>query len=264
MALPGTRLAPLTPETTCRRVLWVSARGPCEPPSQLGALHDLHTCSADEPLNLAVARACPDVAVFELDPRDVRALAALRLARLEHPELPALVVSEDHWEELALAALRLKVWDLLVKPLAPGKLEAAIAACVGSHRAAASPRMANADARQRPLRRERSTYPALAFISSNLQRRLSLADCARACNLSPCEFSRRFHAEHGVSFSEYLLRQRVERAAALLAHADRSVSEAAYAAGFNDLSYFARVFRRFVGMPASAYRDSVARPASFG
>jgi two-component system response regulator YesN len=106
--------------------------------------------------------------------------------------------------------------------------------------------------------RHRPTQPALQFIADNLHRHLSLADCARVCHLSPCEFSRRFHAEHGVTFSQYVLRLRVERAARLLSERPCSVSDAAYSVGFNDLSYFARVFRRIVGMPASAYRQSRA------
>jgi AraC-like DNA-binding protein len=104
--------------------------------------------------------------------------------------------------------------------------------------------------------RHRPTQPALQFIAANLHRHLSLADCARVCHLSPCEFSRRFHADQGVSFSQYLLRLRVERAAALLAEPRRSVSDVAYSVGFNDVSYFARAFRRFIGMPASAYRQA--------
>ena len=103
--------------------------------------------------------------------------------------------------------------------------------------------------------RHRPTQPALQFIADNLHRHVSLADCGRVCHLSPCEFSRRFHADQGVSFSQYLLRLRVERAAALLGEPRRSVSEVAYSVGFNDLSYFARVFRRFIGMPASTYRQ---------
>lgn len=101
--------------------------------------------------------------------------------------------------------------------------------------------------------RRRSTHPALALIEADLQRRLSLRECARACALSQWEFSRRFRAEHGVTFSRYVLRRRIERAKALLAAAPRPVSEVAFAVGFNDLSYFARVFRRFAGLPASAW-----------
>jgi AraC-like DNA-binding protein len=118
-------------------------------------------------------------------------------------------------------------------------------------------------AAQRPTR-SRSTRAALALIEANLHRRVSLAECARACALSPCEFSRRFREEHGVNFSTHLLRLRVERAQTLLAAAPRPVSEVAFAVGFNDLSYFARIFRRFAGVTASAWQARHAEPRPNG
>lgn len=101
--------------------------------------------------------------------------------------------------------------------------------------------------------RRRSMQPALVLIEAALQRRLSLDECARACALSPWEWSRRFRAEHGITFSRYVLRRRIERAKALLAAAPCRVSEVAFAVGFNDLSHFARVFRRSAGLPASEW-----------
>jgi AraC-like DNA-binding protein len=176
---------------------------------------------------------------------------------VDYVELAIVIISEAASEPLALRALRLRAWDLLVQPLAPGELDEALAR-LALERLARSPAL---PARSAKRPRRRSTYPAARFIRDNLHRHLSLADCARICNLSRCEFSRRFRDEHGVSFSEYVLRLRVQQAAALLTESRYSVSEAAFAVGFNDLSYFARVFRRFVGMPASLYRRSLASPA---
>jgi AraC-like DNA-binding protein len=109
--------------------------------------------------------------------------------------------------------------------------------------------------------RQVSTAAAVAFIEANLGGRVSLAGAARACRLSPCELSRRFHQEQRETFSAYVLRRRIERARALLAAGGQPVSQVAYAVGFNDLSYFARVFRRMVGMPASAYQVAVCSAA---
>jgi AraC-like DNA-binding protein len=58
----------------------------------------------------------------------------------------------------------------------------------------------------------------------------------------------------GVSYSEFLLGQRLAKAYRLLTsslHAQRSIANIAYGVGFNDLSYFNRVFRRqFGGTPS--------------
>jgi AraC-like DNA-binding protein len=68
-----------------------------------------------------------------------------------------------------------------------------------------------------------------------------------ACHMSGSRFSRTFKKEHGISFRRYLLRYRLERACEFLASAETSVKQAALAAGFNDCSYFDRVFRRRYG-----------------
>jgi AraC-like DNA-binding protein len=67
------------------------------------------------------------------------------------------------------------------------------------------------------------------------------------------EFSRTFKREHAETFFEFVLRTRVHRAAELLAAGNVAVKEVAYAVGFNDVSYFGRVFRRHFGVAPSQY-----------
>jgi AraC-like DNA-binding protein len=64
-------------------------------------------------------------------------------------------------------------------------------------------------------------------------------------------------AEVGTTPSRFLLSRRLEAAAARLRRSDKpcSVTEVALECGFNDLSYFSRVFRRRFGVTASAYRS---------
>lgn len=99
----------------------------------------------------------------------------------------------------------------------------------------------------------RSTSAILPYLAQNLHRPVRLPECARLCALSPCEFSRRFRHEQGMTFSDYMMRLRIERACALIEDRPRSIGDVAYSAGFNDLSYFARIFRRYIGMTPTAY-----------
>ena len=64
----------------------------------------------------------------------------------------------------------------------------------------------------------------------------------------------------------YLNHCRIERAQALLALTDKSVSDISQEMGFCDQSYFGTVFRKLVGMTPAAYRaksraDGVTRQA---
>ncbi|MCF6224762.1 MAG: helix-turn-helix transcriptional regulator [Xanthomonadales bacterium] len=55
----------------------------------------------------------------------------------------------------------------------------------------------------------------------------------------------------------YIRQSRMQVAARLLQQADMSVSEVAYATGFESISYFSRVFRQEFGTPPSSFSRRV-------
>ena len=83
--------------------------------------------------------------------------------------------------------------------------------------------------------------------------------------MSAFYFCKSFRRSTGLTFTDYVARVRVEQAKQLLINPHQRVSEAAYAAGFQSLSQFNRVFRRVAGEPPTAYRARLqpllARPA---
>lgn len=58
----------------------------------------------------------------------------------------------------------------------------------------------------------------------------------------------------GASFTSRLNKLRLRKAAELLQHAQRRISDVAFECGFNDLSYFNRCFRRRFGLTPSVAR----------
>jgi|GEM_PF-3355851 len=98
-----------------------------------------------------------------------------------------------------------------------------------------------------------SIEKALAFLDTRYMDPISLDDVAAFCGMSKYCFSRRFNAETGCSLKAYLNRIRVMAAKEMLQQEDVNISEACFAVGFNELSYFSRVFRRIEGQSPSAY-----------
>ncbi|HZP61366.1 MAG TPA: helix-turn-helix domain-containing protein [Opitutaceae bacterium] len=96
---------------------------------------------------------------------------------------------------------------------------------------------------------------ARAYIAEHHSEELSLAQVARAVNMSVFYFCKMFKKETGLTFVDYLARLRVETVKELLLNPHKRVSEAAYEAGFQSLSQFNRVFRRIAGEAPSAYRE---------
>jgi AraC-like DNA-binding protein len=90
---------------------------------------------------------------------------------------------------------------------------------------------------------------------------LTLADIARSQQISE-SYIRQLLAENGTTFTDFVLGGRLTRAHRMLTdprYADRSISAVAYEAGFGDLSYFNRTFRRRYGATPSEIREAARR-----
>ena len=96
-----------------------------------------------------------------------------------------------------------------------------------------------------------------AFIVDHQDEALCLGDVARAVNMSTSHFCKIFKKATGLSFTEYLARARIESVKQMLLNAHTRVSEAGFAAGFQSLSQFNRVFLRIAGEAPSIYRERI-------
>jgi len=76
----------------------------------------------------------------------------------------------------------------------------------------------------------------------------SLQDIARRLNVTTAHLCRVFHRATGLRFREYVGRLRAEYARNLLEGTDRPITDIAFAAGFQSLSQFNRVFRAIHGV----------------
>jgi AraC-like DNA-binding protein len=103
---------------------------------------------------------------------------------------------------------------------------------------------------------------ARAFILRNLARGdLTAADVAAHLGVTP-RYTHMLFEDEKESFSEFLLRERLMRAHRTLIDqrlAGRPISAIAFDAGFSDLSYFNRTFRRRFGMTPSQARGEQLR-----
>jgi len=73
-------------------------------------------------------------------------------------------------------------------------------------------------------------------------------------------YIRKLFESEGTSFSQFVLGRRLERARRMLADprwTSRSIASIAFEAGFGDLSYFNRTFKRCYGLTPSEVRDAV-------
>ncbi len=113
-------------------------------------------------------------------------------------------------------------------------------------------------AEQPPPRDKRAEQmkQVLRRIRQNYADPLTLEDLAGEAGMAPRYFCRAFRQITGRTPIDYLNYYRIECAGELLCVTEDSVTEIALSCGFNDLSYFARAFRRYKGVSALEYRHT--------
>lgn len=90
---------------------------------------------------------------------------------------------------------------------------------------------------------------AMRFVKEHLNDDVTVKDAAESVYLSESRFSHLFREETGISFSGYMLMQKIFRAYMQISEG-RSITEAAVAAGFSTPSHFATVNKRMFGITA--------------
>ena len=96
---------------------------------------------------------------------------------------------------------------------------------------------------------------AMDYILSNLGGPLRTEDVAGAVHVSPRTLARRFVHEAHVTCGEFIRRARMLRALDMLSQPGLSVTDVAYAVGFESISAFNSGFRRFTQETPTQYRS---------
>lgn len=95
----------------------------------------------------------------------------------------------------------------------------------------------------------------LKYIDKNLSRTIREEDVAEYCHYSVTYFSKFFHKTVGISFRDYLTTKRIELAKQLLSlNKKEKISFIAFQCGYNDVSYFSRIFKKKTGISPANYR----------
>lgn len=92
------------------------------------------------------------------------------------------------------------------------------------------------------------------YVDKHLEERISRENIARAVCFSTDYISKLFKKETGISLSEYIIIQKINRAKKLLTESEESIGNIAIRLGYNSFSYFSEIFRKQTGILPSEYK----------
>lgn len=103
-------------------------------------------------------------------------------------------------------------------------------------------------------------HKTLQYLYAHYAERITMEEMARRVYLSPAYFSRVFKQETGETFNNCLNRIRIEKSKELLLHQNLRLTDIAQLTGFEDQSYYTKVFRRITGVPPLKFRENKGIP----
>ncbi len=95
------------------------------------------------------------------------------------------------------------------------------------------------------------------FIVENHSKPIRIEDVAARLFISPSHLSRLFQQEVHCTINDYITRVRIEKAVELMKKPELSVEQVSKAIGFLNQSYFAKLFRKYIGVTPLVYRNSL-------
>ena len=190
--------------------------------------------------------------------------------KAHYPAVECVFITCHPEYEYMRKALQLGSADYVLKPIDYGELDGILRALLQRLRenallqrlrekqTAAIPTPVLEELRQE--NEESAGEAAVRFVIDYIHKHLSedivVADFPELVHLNDRYLSRSFRKATGLSILEYITQERLRVARELLRQTDYPVSRVAGSVGYNNLSYFTKIFKRETGMTPQEYRQA--------
>ena len=95
------------------------------------------------------------------------------------------------------------------------------------------------------------------YITFNVSHYITIAELAKYFNVNPSTLSRKFKKETNMSITDYYNYQRIELAKYYFEKGEINISKVSHKIGFNDSSYFTKVFKKVAGVLPKTYISNI-------
>jgi len=199
----------------------------------------------------------PDIIITDLRMPGMDGLELIRRYKLVNPEVLTIILSGYDVFSYAQQALRLNVFDYLLKPIDKSNIESVLLRAVSQLNSQNSSTQMPANISTALNDKKTNTYISeiVDYINDYYQDDLTLSNIAEKFHLNPSYLSDLFSKSMGLTFSNYLTGVRIEKATQFLLYTDYSLETIAEKTGFNNYRQFIRAFKRMCSETPSEFRN---------
>ncbi len=199
----------------------------------------------------------PDVVIMDINMPGMTGLEVIEKTSGQSPMTKFIILSGYSEFEYAQKAIRLKVFDYLLKPVDRKKLMVILDQALN-----ASLQEEITAAKSSPQGTESSLgSDAVQYVYKNYRNPdLSLSILAEALHVSTSYLSRIFRKETRMSFSEFLTKVRMETAISILGSCPEVTTlQVSEQTGYRNQHYFCKVFKQYTGLTSTEYKTSLMK-----
>lgn len=172
---------------------------------------------------------------------------------LHNNNIPYIKLTDSGWHRDIIRGIR-EIYRLRDTATAPLKIQGIFSWIWAS----VYENMPGADSEEQPYSSDLSILKNMTgFIQQHYHEKISLSQIASAGGIGQSKCCKLFRVYFHQTPNTYLTAYRLNRSVELLRTTDRSITEVAYAAGFNGASYYAETFRKWLHISPSEYRGNL-------
>lgn len=199
-----------------------------------------------------------DILISDIRLPGLSGLELLERVAQQAPQVRRVLISAYDRFDYACQGMRLGAEDYLLKPIKRSDLAALLSRMlkrpiVAPEEEQRAGRPAGTHLGQRL---SATMQAAVDYVDGHYMQDVSLSEVAEAVGKSYNYLSKLFREETGMTFVDYLLRVRMEHSRHLLLDVSLSVERVAQAVGYSDAGYYARQFKKVMGVTPNQYRLS--------
>jgi signal transduction histidine kinase/ligand-binding sensor domain-containing protein/DNA-binding response OmpR family regulator len=232
----------------------------CYLKDELHTIYNIVTATSAEAGFSIAGEEIPDLILSDIMLPGMNGLEFCKLikADLKTEHIPVILLTARAEDGDKLRGLETGADDFVIKPFVLEELKLRIRNCIQT-RIILRKRFIN-DFISTPLKNkeynssDRFISKALQIVNDNISNpELDVNFLTSEIGMSRAQLYRKFNAMTNQSVKQFVRTVRLKKAAEMLNSGNCNVSEAAYAVGFNDLSYFTRSFKSQYGITPSEY-----------
>ncbi|MDR0452093.1 MAG: response regulator [Treponema sp.] len=210
----------------------------------------------------------PDIVITDIRMPVISGIEFISALRDTGINSKVIVISGYSEFDYAQKALRLGVFDYVLKPVENSELVEVVKKCIRQIEADAYINKIFEESKIRQTvtehlenlsdsRKRNIVEKAISFIAENYHRPISLTDVAGHVMLNAAYFSKLFKDSTGGTFINYLTQYRISMAVELMKDPSLKIYEIASSVGYENVQYFTKVFKSVKGVSPYIYKEKI-------